>query len=175
MTSPSTHVLVILDGLKAANLFVSVDGGWGVDALLGCQTRPHDDLDLVIDIEQVDSVREALGALGYALKLEEMPTRFVLAADGDRRVDFHPNYLDETGFAHQRLPGGRVFTCRSAALGFRGFIDGREVHCLSPELQLAVHTGYALDEVDREDVARLFEEFALPPPPGYGAKTGDLG
>lgn len=28
---------------------VWLDGGWGVDALLGRQTRPHDDMDIVIE------------------------------------------------------------------------------------------------------------------------------
>ena len=38
----------ILGQLEAAGLVVWLDGGWGVDALLGRQTRPHQDLDLVI-------------------------------------------------------------------------------------------------------------------------------
>ena len=33
-----------------------VDGGWGIDALIGRVTRVHDDLDLVIPIGRIDAV-----------------------------------------------------------------------------------------------------------------------
>jgi lincosamide nucleotidyltransferase A/C/D/E len=168
----SSDVRAVLDALEAATLCYSVDGGWGVDALLGWQTRSHDDLDLVIDIEQVDAVRNALQPLGYAPHSDEMPTRFVLAASGSRRIDVHPNYFDETGFAHQRLPGGRVFTCRIGALEAEGRIDGRSVRCLSPALQLATHTGYAPDALDRQDIGRLCRAFDLAPPAGYEVEAG---
>ncbi len=38
----------LLGQLEEAGVQVWVDGGWGVDALIGYQTREHDDLDLVI-------------------------------------------------------------------------------------------------------------------------------
>jgi lincosamide nucleotidyltransferase A/C/D/E len=41
-------VLDVLDRLNAAGIEWWVDGGWGVDALLGEETRTHNDLDLVI-------------------------------------------------------------------------------------------------------------------------------
>ncbi|MGH8515394.1 MAG: nucleotidyltransferase domain-containing protein [Gammaproteobacteria bacterium] len=34
-------------------------GGWGIDALLGAQTRPHKDLDLLIRLEDVAKVASA--------------------------------------------------------------------------------------------------------------------
>ena len=37
-------VLEILNVLNAANIPVWIDGGWGIDALIGKQTREHDDL-----------------------------------------------------------------------------------------------------------------------------------
>ncbi len=167
MAMTAADVCAVVDALERSKLFVSVDGGWGVDALLGRQTRPHDDLDLVIDIEQVRTVCECLGACGYSMQADEMPTRFVLVTDGDRRIDFHPMYFDATGFAHQRLPGGKLFSCRTVALGHRGRIGGREVQCLSPELQLAAHTGYEPDAQDRQDVELLCCRFELPLPPAY--------
>ena len=42
------RVLEILDRLRSHGVTASVDGGWGVDALVGRQTRPHEDLDLVV-------------------------------------------------------------------------------------------------------------------------------
>ncbi len=44
----SDGVAEILERLAVRGIEVWVDGGWGVDALLGEQTRSHDDLDLVI-------------------------------------------------------------------------------------------------------------------------------
>lgn len=46
---PATRVLEIISALEAADLCCWVDGGWGIDALVGEQTRPHKDLDLVVD------------------------------------------------------------------------------------------------------------------------------
>ncbi len=38
----------VLDLCDELGITVWMDGGWGVDALLGTQTRPHRDLDIVI-------------------------------------------------------------------------------------------------------------------------------
>jgi hypothetical protein len=40
------QVLQVLDRLDANGVTGWLDGGWGVDAVLGEQTRPHEDLDL---------------------------------------------------------------------------------------------------------------------------------
>jgi len=37
-----------LDLFDTLGIRVWIDGGWGVDALLAEQTRPHEDLDIVI-------------------------------------------------------------------------------------------------------------------------------
>ena len=44
---------------------VWVDGGWGVDALLGEQTRPHGDLDIALQHADVPKLRALLEARGY--------------------------------------------------------------------------------------------------------------
>jgi hypothetical protein len=43
-----TDVVEILGWLSAASVDVWLDGGWGVDALVGEQTREHNDLDLIV-------------------------------------------------------------------------------------------------------------------------------
>src|SRR6478672_2893398 len=43
-------VVAIVTRLQRAGLPVWLDGGWGVDALVRRQTRPHDDLDVVVRI-----------------------------------------------------------------------------------------------------------------------------
>jgi lincosamide nucleotidyltransferase A/C/D/E len=55
-------------GLEIIRLFdqlhidVCIDGGWGVDALLGRQTRKHEDLDIAIPHKDVMIVRTLLEA-----------------------------------------------------------------------------------------------------------------
>jgi lincosamide nucleotidyltransferase A/C/D/E len=41
-------VIEILDAFDRAGATVWLDGGWGVDALLGEERRRHDDLDVAI-------------------------------------------------------------------------------------------------------------------------------
>lgn len=44
----SKDVVELYKTLNELGIEIWLDGGWGVDALLGEQTRSHDDLDLVI-------------------------------------------------------------------------------------------------------------------------------
>ena len=76
-------VLDVLDALGSAGLDVWVDGGWGVDALVGEQTRPHEDLDLVVARSDVPRAEAALRPLGFAPAAGEepgLPARLVLRA-----------------------------------------------------------------------------------------------
>lgn len=44
---------------------VWIDGGWGVDALLGHQTRKHEDLDVALRHSDVTALRKLLDGFGY--------------------------------------------------------------------------------------------------------------
>lgn len=76
MMKPS-DVVAITESLETAEVPCWLDGGWGVDALLGEQTRPHDDLDLVIELRSSDKAIERLSSMGFTLVDDERPTRFV--------------------------------------------------------------------------------------------------
>ena len=45
----------LLDALAERGIDVRLDGGWGVDALLGRQTREHNDLDLFSERRDEDA------------------------------------------------------------------------------------------------------------------------
>ena len=99
----AADVLNALEQLERASVETWVDGGWGVDALLGEQTREHEDLDIVIALADGGNAEEALSALGFSLTEDERPTRFVLSDGDGRRIDFHTVVFDEGGGGVQQL------------------------------------------------------------------------
>ncbi|HXR11008.1 MAG TPA: hypothetical protein VN770_01830, partial [Gaiellaceae bacterium] len=80
-------VVAILDQLDAVGLTVWLDGGWGVDALLGRQTRAHDDLDLVVAIGDVPALEDELAVLGYKRAGGVPPKSFDSVDAHGRQVD----------------------------------------------------------------------------------------
>ena len=152
-------VVAVLDCLERAGVTVWIDGGWGIDALLGAQHRPHDDLDLVVPRDRAGAAREALAALDFAPHLDEWPTRFVLRAPDDRRIDFHPVTFGADGAATQELYDGSL--CPYPAEGFTGTgrVGGRLVRCLSAAVQALHHQGYEPQDKDRHDLRLLRDRF----------------
>jgi hypothetical protein len=55
-----SDVLEVVYLLEASGIEVWLDGGWGVDALLGSETRPHVDLDIAIQHKDVPKLGELL-------------------------------------------------------------------------------------------------------------------
>ena len=76
----SADVVNLYFELDNLGIKIWVDGGWGVDALLGKQTRPHKDLDIAIQQKDIPKLRELLEAQEYKdVKLEDAkPWNFVL-------------------------------------------------------------------------------------------------
>jgi len=54
------EVLRVARCLRRSSIGFWLDRGWGVDALLGEETRPHDDLDLVVREADVLRLRDVL-------------------------------------------------------------------------------------------------------------------
>jgi lincosamide nucleotidyltransferase A/C/D/E len=162
----------VLAGLEAlAGLRVWIDGGWGVDALLGEQTRPHHDLDLAIDEAQLGEAELRLGALGFAEDEDAFPgrpTRVVLTDERGRIVDLHPLAFDAAGHGWQALPDGSRGRYPAEGLRGRGWIGPLRVPCLTAELQVRHHQGYAWSQNDHADVSRL--EALLPEPLEAGSE-----
>jgi lincosamide nucleotidyltransferase A/C/D/E len=165
----SDEVVRIVDCLEQAGLRVWLDGGWGVDALLGRQTRPHSDIDAVVELDLAGKVIARLESLGFHITVDDRPTRFVLADDTGRHIDFHPIVFDNAGNGTQigaGANGGDAVYPAAGLLG-RGVVGGRGVACLTPELLLRHHTGYRPQDKDRHNVRMLCEGFDLPLPRGY--------
>jgi lincosamide nucleotidyltransferase A/C/D/E len=147
-------VLEVLSSLEHAGCRVWVAGGWGVDALVGAQTRAHRDVDLAIDADDEADALTALARLGYTIETDWRPTRVELVAAGSRWVDLHPVRFDAHGHARQADLDGGHFEYPSGCF-VTGRIGGRLVGCLSVELQLRFRAGYELRDVDRHDLALL--------------------
>ncbi len=60
-------VVEVLNTLEDAGIDVWLDGGWAVDALVGEQTRDHDDLDLVARSEDAERAISVLEPCGYGI------------------------------------------------------------------------------------------------------------
>ena len=84
------RALDILSCLEAHGVVVWFDGGWGVDAHLGQQTRAHDDLDVIVEINQVVRLVAALNHLGYETVRGAPPTCFEMVDSEGHEVDVHP-------------------------------------------------------------------------------------
>jgi lincosamide nucleotidyltransferase A/C/D/E len=66
------EVVRVIEALEAAGVECWVDGEWGVDALLGRQTRPHQDLDLAIPLVKVPDAVEVLERMGFSSHEDEV-------------------------------------------------------------------------------------------------------
>ncbi|MER7977357.1 amino acid transporter [Streptomyces sp. NPDC095817] len=154
-------VLEILGVLRAAGTDVWIGGGWGIDALLGRQTRPHRDLDLMHREEQEPAVVAALAGAGFAESLDQRPVRFVVADATGREIDLHPLVFASDGSATQASPEpGHPFRYPASCF-VTGTVRDSTVPCLSAEQQVSFHQGYEPSDRDRHDMARLREAFGI--------------
>jgi len=165
----SADVLEILQRLCDAGIEVWLDGGWGIDALLGEQTRDHDDLDFVLELARTDSAVEALSGMGFAITTDERPTRVVLKDSDGLHIDIHIVVFDEGGGGVQALPGGRSYRYPPEGFSGQGRVGGEFVPCVTAAVQIECHQGYPPTYKDRCDLALLAERFGLKLPRAYRA------
>ena len=153
-------VLEILRLCEAHELEIWIDGGWGVDALLGEQTRPHADLDIALRHSDVPRLRALLESRGYrdVPRDDTREHNFVLGDASGRQIDIHSFEHDADG----NHVGGLPYPLDS--LTGAGSIGGRPVRCISAEWMVKFHSGYALDDRGLDDVLALHERFGLPIP-----------
>lgn len=161
----AVDVIAIVKLLEKNGITVIIDGGWGVDALLGEQTRNHEDLDVAVLHKDVPLIRSLLEARGY----QDIPRddtwecNFVLGDDQGHLFDLHSCTFDAAG--------NNVFGVEYPKDSWEGTgtINGYPVQCITPEWMVKFHTGYELDENDYHDVKLLCQRYALEIPSEYAA------
>lgn len=85
----ASDVLDPLSALDDENVHYWLDGGWGVDRLLGEQSRPHSDLDLVLPRTELERVVALLASHGWAVIRDWLPSALAFRDGRGREVDFH--------------------------------------------------------------------------------------
>jgi lincosamide nucleotidyltransferase A/C/D/E len=142
---------------------VTLDGGWGVDALLGMQTRTHSDLDIVIVYTDSSRLKVLLEAHGYkdVPRPDTRPINYVLGDDQGHLVDIHTYTLDRVNHPEQGLD------YPLDSLNGKGTILGYQVRCIDVENMVKFHSGYELDENDYHDVKALCQHFGIDIPADY--------
>jgi len=156
-------VVQLLQLFEHNGIDVVVDGGWGVDALLGKQTRSHGDVDIALQHSDVPKLRALLEAHGYkdVPRDDTWECNFVMGDDKGHEVDFHSYTFDASG----KITFGVLYPIDS--LTGTGLIQGYPVKCITPEWMVKFHSGYELDENDYRDVFALCERFGIALPSEY--------
>jgi len=160
-------VVEVLAAIEKASVRVWLDGGWGVDALLGEQTRDHADLDIILSSTDVAKLQETLLTIGFHVKAGGTATNFVMADEHGRVIDAHPVEFDQRGYGLFKLPNGRLWPFPPAAFVGQGLIGKLPVRCLSADAQVQCHgQGYEPTDDDLRDMERLQERFGVVLPAG---------
>jgi lincosamide nucleotidyltransferase A/C/D/E len=148
-------VVEVLRLMEENGIDIYVDGGWGVDALLGRQTRSHEDVDIAVQHKDVPALRKLLDARGYRKvpNPDAKDFNFVLSDSQGRKIDVH-SYAFDKQRNHVSLAG-------------TGMINGHPVKCISVEWAVKFHTQYEPDETDFQDVQALCARFSIPLPDLY--------
>jgi lincosamide nucleotidyltransferase A/C/D/E len=158
MTMIAADVVEILGWLYAASADVWLDGGWGVDALVGEQTREHKDVDLIVRDAHESRMREVLATHGFAQVEGGVPQNFVLVDERGREIDVHPVRFDDQGDGHLLSEGGEPFGHPAEAFEGLGSVSGYRVACLSAEAQMSNHSwGYTPGDTDVHDMRLLHD------------------
>ncbi len=142
---------------------VWIDGGWAMDALLGEQTRPHKDFDIVMAHKDIPKLQEYLEGQGYKEieRPEDQKWTLVLGDEQGHEVDIHGITFDEKGHVREK----DEFS--GQALTGKGSIEGYSVKCIEPAYLVELHTRYEPRPQDYVDVPLLCDKFGIEYPEKY--------
>lgn len=148
--------------LEGAKLSFWIDGGWGVDALLGRQTRPHSDLDLAVRRSDLKRFQQVLEPHGFrrADRAESPDWNWVLLHPHGEAVDLHGFDFDQQGNGILGDPKDNAMY-PSGALEGVGSLGNIRVNCIAAPFVLNFRNGFPPRDVDHHDVSLLCAELGL--------------
>lgn len=151
----------IITLFRSKGIQLYLDGGWGVDALVGFESRIHNDMDIFIERQYKERAIKLLKDNGYHETVMEYttPDHSLWQEDSARIIDLHifsHNDNDDIIFEGEIFPK-EVFSGK-------GRINDIEVDCITPEWQVIFHSGYELDNNDIKDVLLLCNRFNIEVP-----------
>lgn len=140
-----------------------VMGGWGVDALLALETRPHKDLDVFISVHDIARFHDAVRERGFRLKRvweenrwlngdQTSPSAFVVADRQGRELDVHVIDVLADGRVVQYFDNPWPLP---VSIETTGTLAGKSIPCVSLATQLAMHVGYAVPDIQVRDLELL--------------------
>lgn len=154
----------LCEALEGVRVRYWLIGGWGVDALLGRETRSHKDLDILALIDDLRQLRQMFEDKGFALSHvweesrwtetagERWPTAFVAVDAIGRQIDVHLIQIPSDGLILQHYDNPWSLPGRFATTGT---IGAKAVPCVSRTAQLKMHIGYVVPEEQQLDLERL--------------------
>jgi lincosamide nucleotidyltransferase A/C/D/E len=160
----------LCEALEGAGVRYWVIGGWGVDALLGRETRPHKDLDILAvrdDLAQLrgmfEQERLAVSHIWEESRWiddigEPWPTAFVAEDPLRGAIDVHLIGAPSGGTIVQHYDNPWSFPESFEATGT---IAGRAIPCVSAATQISLHVGYTMPDEQRLDLDLLRSQVAF--------------
>lgn len=154
------ELVEFLDFFEEHGINVIIDGGWGIDALLGEQTRSHNDLDVAVERKDSTKLLDLLMDYGFRAlpRKDTSDWNYALYDDADRIIDIHVFEFDENG---KHIYGIKY---PFESLKGSGMIGRKKVRCITPEGMVKFHETYELDEKAKLDVRLLCDKFNIPLP-----------
>lgn len=162
----SLEVIELYTKLDNLGITIWIDGGWGIDALLGKQTRPHADLDIAIDRKDVIRLRNLLNEFKKKQKDDTSEWNFVLEDGQGHEIDVHVFEFDDK----RKIIYGIEYPQES--LTGIGTINGKTVNCIAAKYVIKFHENYEPKEKDLQDIKALCYKFNPAPPENYKRYPG---
>jgi lincosamide nucleotidyltransferase A/C/D/E len=158
----SEDIIDLYTELEGLGIKIWIDGGWAVDALIGKQTRTHEDLDIAIEYNNLANLKTYLESQGYSeiKRAEDKMWDLVMGDDNGHELDVHAFSFDDKGnVIEDKYWDGYS----SDSLTGLGIIDGHAVNCVSPEQLLKTHDGTKrkLKDSDHSDMDALCKKFGI--------------
>jgi len=149
---PLRELRRVLEAFERDGVDFVVVGGWGIDGLLGLETRAHYDLDVVIshDEKNRSCATASLASIGYYLRNE--------VVDDGLPMPWRMQFVDDRGHLVDLLPLNRSLPPFGGVPGrpiVKGYVGGRSFPCISVQVQRTLHTNYPLRSSDLIDLANL--------------------